>query len=29
MSVRDFNEMVRQDYERYGRLIRAAGIKAD
>lgn len=29
MSVRDFNAMVRQDYERYGRLIRAAGIKAD
>lgn len=28
-TVREFNDMVRRDYERYGRLIRAAGIKAD
>ncbi len=29
MSTAEFNAMVRKDYERYGRLIRAAGIKAD
>jgi tripartite-type tricarboxylate transporter receptor subunit TctC len=29
MSTAEFNEMVRSDHERYGRLIRAAGIKAD
>ena len=29
MSIAEFNEMVKSDYERYSRLIRAAGIKAD
>jgi hypothetical protein len=29
MSIAEFNEMVKSDHERYGRLIRAAGIKAD
>jgi tripartite-type tricarboxylate transporter receptor subunit TctC len=29
MTPAAFNEMVRRDFERYGRLIRAAGIKAD
>jgi len=29
MSPDAFNELVRRDFERYGRLIRAAGIKAD
>lgn len=29
MSPQEFGAMVRQDYERYGRLIRAAGVKAD
>ena len=29
MSVQDFGNMVRSDFDRYGRLIRAAGIKAD
>lgn len=29
MSVQEFGNMVRSDFDRYGRLIRAAGIKAD